>query len=206
MLKEVIRLNGLIIVIFIILYFAFKYLKAKDSEDNSGGYPRQSYDAGYPWNRVVPPQEDEPKDFRDGEGIEEEYEEGLDEESGEDFEEEPGEGFKEQFEEGFEEEYKEEFKEEFEAGVSIEIDSPQAGSPQAPAQEIQVLQVNIPQMPDPGIPDPQAPSQIIPEIEAPEPEAFGLKMPDPMSITTTEIVVDSEVQLDAELPMDKLKK
>jgi hypothetical protein len=46
----------------------------------------------------------------------------------------------------------------------------------------------------------------MPEIEVPAPEAFGLKMPEPMSIPTTEIVVDSEVQLDAEMSLDKIKK
>lgn len=50
-------MNGMIIVILIILYFAFKFLKAKNSEDNSGGYSRRPYNAGYPWNRVAPPED-----------------------------------------------------------------------------------------------------------------------------------------------------
>ena len=174
-------MNGFIIIIFITLYFELRFLKAKDSEDNSGSYSRRPYDAGYPWNRVVPPQDDRPKDFEDREGKVEEYEE--------------------EYQEERKEEYEEEYGEEIEEGGSIETVSPKEDFPQAYAPEIQASKTDFAQADLPQMPSPE-----IPVMEAPVPEAFGLKMPEPMSIPTTEIVVDSEVQLDTEMSLDKFKK
>lgn len=58
-------MNGMIIVIFIILYFAFRFLKAKDSQDSSGRYSKRPYDTGYQWNRGVPPKDDVPESNKD---------------------------------------------------------------------------------------------------------------------------------------------
>lgn len=168
MLREVIRLNGLIIVIFIILYFAFRFLKAKDSQDNSGGYSRRPYNAGYPWNRVAPPEEDVPEHVEDE---------------------------SESYDAGSESEV-----EPYNAGSDVsEAEAPEAPEYVEKAAEARSFDVKA---------DYEAPEIPVPKSTAPEastPEAFGLRMPEPMSIPTTEIVIDSQVHVDTTLLQDKDK-
>ncbi len=149
-------LNGLIIVIFIILYFAFRFLKVKDSKDNYKGYSKQPYNPVYPRSRVVPPKEELSGRFED-------EEDSLGDMPYED------------------KSYEDIPYEDKDEKVSYEAETYFA--------ETKPFDITA--------------DYKMPEV--PAPEAVGLTMPEPMSMPTAEIVIDSDVHVDVTLPLDKHK-
>lgn len=183
-------MNGMIIVIFIILYIAFKFLKAKDSEDNSSGYSKQPYNPVYPRNRVVPPKEDLSGRFKD-EG----------ESWGDKTFEEKSCGNQIYGEKTCEDKcYKDKGKDEnesYEAEPYVAETIENIGDVNAKAtghiekaDEVEAFDITA--------------DYKMPEV--PAPEAIGLTMPEPMSMPIMEIVIDSDVHVDTTLTPDKHKE
>lgn len=174
---EVIKLNGLIIVIFIILYIAFRFLKAKESGDNYKGYSKQPYNPVYPRNRVVPPKDDLSGRFKgeeDSLGDKTYGNRTYDDKSYDDKD--------------------ENMSNEAITYVAETIEN---------IGDVNAKEAGHIEEVDEAKPFDITADYKMPEV--PAPEAIGLTMPEPMSMPIMEIVIDSDVHVDVTMPLDKHK-